>query len=323
MSENETMIEVDGLTKRYGSVLAVDGLSFNVGKGEILGLLGTNGAGKTTTMRMLTCFTPPTAGVARVGGYDVATQSQEVRGLLGYLPEHAPLYLDMSVRAYLRFMAEIKRCPRGQVRSQVDHVIDECNLGNVAKRVIGNLSKGYRQRVGLAQALLGDPKVLILDEPTVGLDPQQISEIRELIKAMAGRRTVILSTHILPEVSMTCQRVIIIHNGKVEAQGTPQKLVDSYDGVTLLHLQVRGEREGIEKILASEPGIARFHCEHEDAGTPPLSTWRMETRLGEDPRGAISAALISAGHELLELHAEGMTLEEIFIRVISRPGEAA
>src|SRR6266508_54956 len=209
------MIEVSGLRKVYGDRPAVDGITFSVGRGEILGFLGPNGAGKTTTMRVLTGYVAPTAGTARVAGFDVQENPIEVKRRIGYLPEHPPLYREMTVRPFLRFAATVRRVPRKDVGSRVDRAIERCGLQQVAGRVIGNLSKGYQQRVGLAQAILHEPDVLILDEPTVGLDPSQIREIRQLIKSFAGLHTVILSTHILAEVTMTCSRVLIINEGRI------------------------------------------------------------------------------------------------------------
>ena len=214
------MIEVSNLVKRYGDITAVNDISFKVEKGEIVGFLGPNGAGKTTTMRILTGFIPATGGKTTIGGYDVAEQPLEVKKRLGYLPEHPPLYPDMTVVSYLKFISKIKDIPRNLREERIDWVIERCGLKEVRSRVIANLSKGYKQRIGLAQAIIHKPEVLIFDEPTIGLDPKQIKEIRELIKELAGEHTVILSTHILPEVTMTCQKAIIINNGKLVAQGS-------------------------------------------------------------------------------------------------------
>ncbi len=218
------MIEVENLTKYYGDRPAIDNITFRVEKGEILGFLGPNGAGKTTTMRILAGFFPPTSGIARVAGYDVVNNSIDVRRRIGYMPETIPLYKDMRVKEYLEFVAEVKGVPRKRRKSKIEKAMKECGTTEVYHRLIGKLSKGFQQRVGLAQALLHDPEVLILDEPTIGLDPKQIIEIRQLIKSLAGERTIILSTHILPEVSMTCQRVIIINEGKIIAMDTPENL---------------------------------------------------------------------------------------------------
>lgn len=218
------MIEVSNLVKRYGDIVAVDDISFKVEKGEIVGFLGPNGAGKTTTMRILAGFIPATSGNAFIGGFDIAEKPIEVKKRLGYLPEHPPLYPDMTVYSFLKFISKIKDIPSSERSERIDWVIDRCGLKEVSKRVIANLSKGFKQRVGLAQAIVHKPEVLILDEPTIGLDPKQIKEIRELIKELAGDHTVILSTHILPEVTMTCQKAIIIHKGKMVGQGSIESL---------------------------------------------------------------------------------------------------
>jgi ABC-2 type transport system ATP-binding protein len=318
---DQPMIDVRNLTRSFGPIEAVRGVSFEVGKGEILGFLGPNGAGKTTTMRMLTCYTPPTSGTALVGGHDIRTDSLAVRQLIGYLPENAPLYLDMKVRSYLHFMVEIKRYPRAKRRGYVDEAIAECGLTQVADRLIGTLSKGYRQRVGIAQALAGDPSVLILDEPTVGLDPAQIQEIRQLIKGMAGRRTVILSTHILPEVSMTCQKVIIINRGRIEAHGTPESLTTSLQGGTVILLTVEGKTDAVLALLRQTPGVASAELENTLGET--TARYRVVAQPGADPRGDLSRELISAGHRLLEQQSSGLSLEDIFMRVISTQQEVA
>jgi ABC-2 type transport system ATP-binding protein len=218
------MIEVRELTKRYGDRVAVDNVSFTADRGQILGFLGPNGAGKTTTMRVLTGFLPPSSGSARVAGFDVLTQSDEVRRRVGYLPENPPLYLDMTVHAYLTFVARLKGVPRRQVAEARDRVVERTGLREVERRLLAHLSKGYKQRVGLAQALIHEPEVLVLDEPTIGLDPRQIIEIRGLIRELSGERTVILSTHILPEVSQTCDKVVIIHEGRVVCEDTRENL---------------------------------------------------------------------------------------------------
>ncbi|BDG08899.1 ABC transporter ATP-binding protein [Anaeromyxobacter paludicola] len=222
------MIEVSNLTKRYRDLTAVDGLSFTVGKGEVVGFLGPNGAGKSTTMRILTGFLPATSGTARVAGFDVFEEPLEVKRRIGYLPESPPVYVDLTVRAYLRFCAELKQLPRARVPGEVDRVAARTGVDGVMDRVIGNLSKGYRQRVGLAQALLGDPEVLVLDEPTVGLDPLQIREVRTLIRSLAGKHTVILSTHILPEVAMTCEKVLVVNRGRLVDYDTLGGLIEKH-----------------------------------------------------------------------------------------------
>ncbi len=237
------MIEVSHLTKRYRDLVAVDDLSFTVQKGEIVGFLGPNGAGKSTTMRILTGFLPASAGAVKVAGFDVFEEPLEVKRRVGYLPENPPVYDALTARRYLRFCAELKRVPRARLRDEVDRVAAATGVGPVMDRVIGNLSKGFRQRVGLAQALLGDPEVLVLDEPTVGLDPLQIREVRELVKGLAGKHTVILSTHILPEVAMTCQKVLVIHQGRLVDY-------DTLDGLIAKHLP--GRRVTLDDIAFLE-----------------------------------------------------------------------
>ncbi len=240
------MIEVAGLTKRYGRQTAVDGITFNVQKGEILGFLGPNGAGKTTTMRILTCFLPPTGGSARVAGYDVFENPLEVKRRVGYLPETPPLYPDLEVETFLDFVAKVKGVAAKDRKGKVADAVEKCRIGDVRTKLIGKLSKGYRQRVGLAQAILHNPEVLVLDEPTSGLDPKQINETRELIKGLGGDHTIILSTHILPEVSMTCGRVVIINNGRVVAEDTPDNLTHRLKGAG--SLQPRGAGGGRARV---------------------------------------------------------------------------
>lgn len=310
-------IVADQLTKVYGSHRAIDGITFSVGRGEIFGFLGPNGAGKTTTMRILAGYTPATSGRAEIAGHDVKRHSFRARQKLGYLPENAPLDLNMTVRGYLTFIAEIKRLPRGARERYVRQAIEECGLTEVTKRLIANLSKGFRQRVGLAQATMGDPPVLILDEPTVGLDPRQIAEIRTLIKEMAGRRTVLLSTHILPEVSMTCQKVIVIDRGKIVASGTPEKLVSSVVDSPIF-VTIDGELAATRELLENIPGVARVDLEKR------LSTRRASFKLNGhwdgDPRPAISRAIVDCGLGLVEIGMRGFSLEDVFLSVIGSPG---
>src|SRR5436190_12765605 len=249
------MIEVQNLTKHYGSLTAIRDVSFSVAPGEIVGFLGPNGAGKSTTMRILSCFMPASGGTAVVAGYDVFRESMEVRRRIGYLPENVPLYTDLRVAAYLDFVAETKGVPRGERKKRVADVMDRCRIGDVQHRMIGKLSKGYRQRVGLAQAIVSDPAVLILDEPTIGLDPQQITEIRALIKSLAGDHTVILSTHILPEVSMVCSDVIIINRGSIVAHGPIDRLVEDFFPTARVHVQLDGPPAAVREGLARIPGV--------------------------------------------------------------------
>src|SRR3954468_1789992 len=255
--EEQRGISVNNLTKVYGNVLAVDRVSFEVPKGQIVGFLGPNGAGKSTTLRMLTCYMPPTSGGATVNGFDIFYQSEQVRHHLGYLPENVPLYLEMKVEEYLDFRGRLRKMDRALRRQRIDYVVERCWLGPVRNRIIGHLSKGYRQRVGLADALLHNPAVLILDEPTVGLDPSQIRETRKLIKDLGGDHTVMLSTHILPEVEQVCTRVIIIASGKVVAQGTPEELRTSRRMQARVLVECRGPAHEVETALSRVSGVSQ------------------------------------------------------------------
>ena len=284
------MIEVDHLSKVYGERKAVDDISFRVKRGEVLGFLGPNGAGKTTTMRMLTCYMPATNGTARIAGYDIFEHSREVRKRIGYLPENPPVYPDMTVDSYLHFVARIKGTPSGQRKNQVADAIEKCNLGDVRKRIIGKLSKGYRQRVGLAQALLNNPDVLVLDEPTIGLDPKQIHEVRMLIKNLASAHTIILSTHILPEVSMTCSRVVIINKGKVVAMDTPEGLASQMKGAERIALTVVGPVDAVREKLAGIDGVLNVQTEDTNV---PFSNYAVECRLGTDLRRVLAAVIVT------------------------------
>jgi ABC-2 type transport system ATP-binding protein len=310
------VIEVDHLTKVFNGRKAVDDISFKVEKGEILGFLGPNGAGKTTTMRILTCYMPATNGTARVAGYDVFDESIEVRRRIGYLPENPPVYHEMTVDSYLHFVAKIKGAPSSQRKQQVDEAMEKCSIGDVRNRIIGKLSKGYKQRVGVAQALLNNPEVLILDEPTIGLDPKQIFEVRSLIKGLAGNHTVILSTHILPEVSMTCNRVVIINKGKVVAMDTPQGLTQQAQGAERVALIVDGPRQAVQEKLQSIEGVLRVEAEGDDNGQP--STFTVECRLNADLRRDLASAVVSQGWGLLELRGVSMSLEDVFINLVTK-----
>ncbi len=315
------MIEVEHLTKRYGDTVAVEDISFRVERGEILGFLGPNGAGKTTTMRILTGYLPATAGTVRVAGFDVAEQSLEARRRIGYLPEQPPLYPEMTVTGYLDFVARIKGGPAAERRSRVDAAIAMTHLGEYRRELIKRLSRGYRQRVGLAQALVHDPEVVILDEPTVGLDPKQIIEVRHLIKKLRGSHTVILSTHILPEVSMTCDRVIIINKGRIAAVDTPANLTAQLRGGNLVRLELRGDRNGLEQTLRQIAGVRQVSIEAlPDGGRLRVA---VETEPGSDLRSRIAAAVVSRGWELYELRAVSLTLEEIFLRLTTEEPEEA
>ncbi len=310
------MIEVDHLTKVYNGRKAIDDISFKVEKGEILGFLGPNGAGKTTTMRILTCYMPSTAGTARVAGYDVFEESLEVRKRIGYLPESPPLYPEMTVESYLAFVAKIKGVPGSRRNAHVDEVMGKCSVGDVRKRIIGKLSKGYKQRVGLAQSLLNNPDVLVLDEPTIGLDPKQIFEVRSLIKGLAGNHTVILSTHILPEVSMTCSRVVIINNGKVVAMDTPEGLTTHAKGAERVALLVDGPREAVSEKLQGIDGVLKVQVSGGDDGRP--ANYDVECKLNTDLRRTLASTVVSNGWGLLEMKGVSLSLEDVFINLVTK-----
>jgi len=308
------MIQVDHLTKHYGPVTAVQDVSFTVEKGKIVGFLGPNGAGKSTAMKILSCFMPASGGTARIAGFDVFTQSMEVRRRIGYLPENAPLYPDLPVAVYLDFVAEIKGVPRRERKGKVAEVMERCFITDMQRRLIGKLSKGYRQRVGLAQALLGDPEVLILDEPTIGLDPKQIAEIRALIRSLAGQHTVILSTHILPEVSIVCDGVIIINRGRIVAQGTQSELVEQIFPTSRVAIAVGAPAEAVERALRGVPGV--LSVDEQETRDGAIS-FTVESSRGCDVRGDLVRLVTGHGWPLLELHQVGMSLEEVFIRVVA------
>jgi ABC-2 type transport system ATP-binding protein len=306
------VIEVQHLTKRYGPVTAVDDVSFRVERGEILGFLGPNGAGKTTTMRILTGYMPPTGGKAVVAGYDVLEQPIEAKRRTGYLPETPPLYVDMTVRDYLSFCARIKGVPRSERRARVANAMERTRVADMAERHCGKLSKGYRQRVGLAQALLHNPDVLILDEPTAGLDPKQIIETRKLIKELAGDHTIILSTHILPEVSQTCQRVVIINKGHVVAVDTPDNLTARLRGSETLYVQVDAMGADATAALSAVAGVSRVAVA--DTRGDAIA-FEIDSETGRDIRRDLAAAIVNRGWGLLELRPMRMSLEEIFLHL--------
>ncbi|MBI3755969.1 MAG: ATP-binding cassette domain-containing protein [Deltaproteobacteria bacterium] len=310
------MIEVEGLTKYYGNYHALKGVTFSVKKGEILGFLGPNGSGKTTTMRILTCFFPPTGGKAKVAGFDVFEEPLEVRKRIGYLPENVPLYKDMTVEDYLAFAAGIKGVDGRKIKDTVARVMDECALTGVSYKLIAELSKGYRQRVGLAQALVNDPEVLILDEPTIGLDPKQIIEIRKLIKGLAGQRTIILSTHILPEVSMTCQRVVIINEGRVVAIDTPQNLTSKVEGANRFSVKIDGPSQHVIKELETIQGVEKVI--KKGASANGIGDYIVESIKGRDIRKEIAPRIVNKGWALLELKPHEMSLEDIFVKLVTK-----
>jgi ABC-2 type transport system ATP-binding protein len=313
------VIVASQLSKAYGPVLAVDRVSFEVPKGQIVGFLGPNGAGKSTTLRMLTCYLPPTSGGATVNGFDIFHQSEQVRENLGYLPENVPLYLEMKVEEYLDFRGRLRKMDRASRRKRIDYVVERCWLGAVRKRIIGHLSKGYRQRVGLADSLLHNPAVLILDEPTVGLDPTQIRETRKLIKDLGGDHTVLLSTHILPEVEAVCDRAIVIAGGKVVAQGTPDELRTSRRMAARVLVECKGPAKDVENVLSRVSGVSRVEMlQDESAGSGTNGkyvTAAIRPKESYDVREEVARTVIQHGWPLREIRLEHATLEEFFVQV--------
>ena len=300
------MIRVEGLTKDYGERRALSDLSFEAGQGEIVGFLGPNGAGKTTTMRILTGYMPPTDGTAIVAGYDVVTESLEVRKRVGYLPETVPLYTDMRAFEYLKFMADLRQIPDSTDRAF--ETLEMVGLESRANSFIGSLSKGMRQRVGLAQALIHQPEVLILDEPTIGLDPGQVVEVRNVIREIGKQRTVLLSTHILSEAQQICDRVLIINKGKIVAEDTPENLQARLVGSERVSLRVRGDSDGLSKLLLKIKGI-------QNVDNAPDGSVEFQFAPGQDVRPQVAKAVVTAGYELLEMRPVGMSLEEIFLEL--------
>jgi ABC-2 type transport system ATP-binding protein len=307
------LIEVQDLTKAYGPVTAVDHVSFTVNKGEILGFLGPNGAGKTTTMRILTGYMPATSGTARIAGFDVFEDSLEVRRHIGYLPEAPPVYTDMTVQSYLEFVLRIKNVPNEKMAGLLTDALAKTGLVDKRHELIKRLSRGYKQRVGLAQALVHDPEVIILDEPTVGLDPKQIIEVRHLIKALAGSHTIILSTHILPEVSMTCDRVVIINKGKIAAVDTPQNLTTQLKGGQRVQIDARAPERDLQELLQRIPGASRVQVD--PARADGHVTAVVEAAPGQDIRSQAAAQIVGRGWELYELRRVSLSLEEIFLEL--------
>ena len=314
------MIEVQHLTKRYGPFTAVDDVSFSVGSGEILGFLGPNGAGKTTTMRVITGYMPASEGSVTVAGHDVFGAPIEAKKRTGYLPETPPLYPDMTVRDYVTFVARLKGVPSREVRGRVDEVMKRTHIADMAARHCGKLSKGYKQRVGLAQALIHNPDVLVLDEPTAGLDPKQIIEARQLIKELGGSHTVVLSTHILPEVSQTCQRVVIINKGKVVAVDTPDNLTARLRGSETMLLQVHAPGADVAAALAGVAGVTRAQG---TAGDNGVVTVEVDSERGRDVRRDLAAAVVTRGWGLLELRPMRMSLEDIFLSLTTEDADGA
>jgi ABC-2 type transport system ATP-binding protein len=309
------VISVENLTKRYATKTAIDGVSFQVEKGEILGFLGPNGAGKTTTMRIITGYMPASGGTIKVDGFDVADQPLEVRRRIGYLPENPPLYTEMKVFNYLQFVGKLKGVASTGLADEVHRVMETVNITDVQNRIISKLSKGYKQRVGIAQALLNDPPVLILDEPTIGLDPKQIHEVRDLVKGLAGNHTVVLSTHILPEVEQTCHRVIIIDHGKIVAVDTPQNLRSQIQGAARIFVEVDGPAADVLAAVKALPGVATAQVAAE-SGT--RNRFQIESETGRDIRIDLARTVVNKGWGLLELHSENMSLEDIFIKLTTK-----
>ena len=307
------MIHVQNVSKHYGDLIAVDNISFQLDKGDVLGFLGPNGAGKTTTMRMLTGYMPPTKGSVYIADTDVFDNPAEAKSHIGYLPENPPLYEDMVVSDYLDFVADIKQVPADQKSGRIHYVVEKCGIDNVARRIIGHLSKGYRQRIGIAQALINDPGVLILDEPTNGLDPMQIVEIRELIQGLAGDRTVILSTHILPEVTMICSKVIIINKGKVVLDESLERLSNKTNGANSILLKTKHQALGVKEKISSLANV-------ENVSAATYNEFIVQPKYGTDIREELSNLVIQNNWGLLELRPLTNNLEEVFSRVIASEG---
>ena len=307
------MIRVHNLTKNYGSLRAIDNISFELSKGDVLGFLGPNGAGKTTTMRIITGYMPPTKGSVHIEGSDIFDHPLETKRQIGYLPENPPLYNDMNVLDYLQFVADIKKVPSKEKKERILYVMDRCGITGVAKRIIAHLSKGYKQRVGIAQALINNPSVLVLDEPTNGLDPVQIIEIRDLIKSLSGERTVILSTHILPEVTMICSRVIIINEGRIALEESLDSLSENLKSSQNLYFKVRSSEEDIKEKIESIDNISRV------SSSAP-GEYVIVPSNGVDIREDLTKAAVNNNWGLLELRPLTHTLEEIFLKVISSEG---
>ncbi|MGH9447526.1 MAG: ABC transporter ATP-binding protein [Terriglobia bacterium] len=309
------MIKVQQLTKRYGPTMAVSDVSFEVRKGEVLGFLGPNGAGKTTTMRVITGYLPPSSGRVQVAGHDVVEESLEARRHTGYLPENPPVYTDMRVSEYLAFVGRIKSVPSRELKSRIREVSETCAVSDVQSRQIGKLSKGYRQRVGLAQALIHNPDVLILDEPTAGLDPKQIIETRELIRRLAGQHTIVLSTHILPEVSKTCDRVVVINNGKVVAVGAPDELTQRLQGFETVLVTAEGPGGEMKARLERVQGVTLV--EERDAANGRV-TFEVHAGKERDIRAELARAVVESQWSLIELRTSGLSLEDIFLKLTTR-----
>ena len=319
------MIKVNELTKRYARTTAVDHISFEIEKGQIVGFLGPNGAGKTTTMRMLTCFMPPTSGSATVAGFDVLDEAMEVKKRIGYLPEAPPLYPEMRTSEYLAFAGQLKGLSGTQLKERVDYVCDRCAVADVREKLLGKLSKGYRQRVGLAQAIIHNPEVLILDEPTAGLDPKQINETRDLIRSLAGDHTIILSTHILTEVEQTCERVIIISKGKLVATDSVSNLQKRASGAEQIVMEVAGRNGDLDAAIVKSkletvPGVGTVLFKEKRQAR---NVFEVESRKGSLNRGDLARAVVEAGWDLNELRTSAVSLEAIFLQLTGDQGGSA
>jgi len=317
------MITVKELTKRYARTIAVDQISFEVAKGQIVGFLGPNGAGKTTTMRMLTCFLPPSAGTATVAGFDVLEQPLEVKRRIGYLPETPPIYPEMETAEYLRFVGKLKGLSGADLQKRIDYVCSRCAISDVKTKLLGKLSKGYRQRVGLAQAIIHNPDVLILDEPTAGLDPKQINETRDLIKDLAGEHTIILSTHILPEVEQTCEQVIIINKGKLVATDSVRNLQARARGAESVVVEVAGRNGNLDTAIVQHKleqvsGVSRVLCKQQ---VDSRALFEVESQKGRSVRGDLARTVVECGWDLNELRPAAMSLEEIFLQLTGSEAE--
>lgn len=310
------LVEIQHLSKHYGPKQALIDVSFSIGQGEVIGLLGPNGAGKTTALRTIAGFLPPSSGVVRVAGYDVLTHSLDARKRLGYLPESVPLYTEMTVRDFLSFIASARSLSGATARRAIANALEECRLEDTVHTIIGRLSRGYRQRVGLAQAILHSPDVLVMDEPTVGLDPRQITEIRDLIRELGRRRAILLSSHILPEVSLLCQRVVIINEGRVVAEDTPDALVTRISGGHRWTLVVRGPRSEVEQALESHPAVLRLDAQEMDG----VTRFTAEAD-SDDIAEELASVIVTKGWGLRELRSAGMSLEDVFLQLTTREVE--
>ena len=313
------MIEIQNLTKRYGQIKAVNNLNFTVEKGEVLGFLGPNGAGKSTTMNIITGYIPSSEGTVKVGGYDIMESPKEVKKLTGYLPEQPPLYTDMTVKDYLNFVADLKLADKKLKKNQISDIMELVKIGDHKDRLIKNLSKGYKQRVGLAQALVGNPQVLVLDEPTVGLDPKQIIEIRKLIKALGKDHTIILSSHILPEVSAVCERVVIINNGEIAAIDTPENLSKGFSVATKFQVTVAGPQNSVENAIREIYGIKYVEAGAEKERD--CFSYIVESDKEIDVRKPLFYAMAKLGYPILELKGLNLSLEDIFLQIVTREKE--